>query len=555
MVGIFALQVVDMQGHGSMVDEAVEELAKQVDIEVADAGARIFDTILKSRPPGKVYDDARQGFIERHIAVTVAAYAFFVADGLGKCLTQGDADVFHRVVGIDMQIALGDDIQIDQTMARHLIKHVLKKRHASIETRFTAAIQIDLHRNLGFQCITANFSLAHIAHGSKDPQTRRRKSHDTIPLPSLDYSGAARRPDDTMSQYWSALVSSLTPYVPGEQPKIANLTKLNTNENPYPPSPRVLAAMEAELANGGAALRLYPDPNADRLKVAIANYHAAHGITPRHVFVGNGSDEVLAHAFQALLKHEQPLLFPDISYSFYPVYCGLYDIDSVTIPLADDFSIRVEDYARPCGGIVFANPNAPTGRLLALPEIEKLLISQPNAVVLVDEAYVDFGGESAISLVQRYPNLLVAQTLSKSRSLAGLRVGFAIGHPDLIEALERVKNSFNSYPLDRLAIVGAEASFADEEYFQASCGKVIASREKLIAGLQGLGFEVIPSAANFVFARHLERDAAQIAAGLRERGVIVRHFKLPRIDQYLRISVGTDGECGVLLGALAQILV
>ncbi|MEW5823809.1 MAG: histidinol-phosphate transaminase [Pseudomonadota bacterium] len=351
-----------------------------------------------------------------------------------------------------------------------------------------------------------------------------------------------------MSRFWSPLVSRLSPYVPGEQPKIANLTKLNTNENPYGPSPKVLEAIRAEV---GDNLRLYPDPDASALKQAIADYH---GLQPKQVFVGNGSDEVLAFIFQALFKHEQPLLFPDVTYSFYPVYCGLYEIDYRTIPLADDFSIRIADYEKPNGGIIFPNPNAPTGRALALAEIEALLAANTDSVVVVDEAYVDFGGESAIPLVNRYPNLLVTQTLSKSRSLAGLRVGFAVGHPDLIEALIRVKDSFNSYPLDRLAIVGAVASFADEAYFQQTRQAVIDSREALVAEMAKLGFETIPSAANFIFTRHPAHDAATIATGLREHGVIVRHFNKPRIDQYLRITIGSPEQNARLLSALGEFL-
>ncbi|GAA5179219.1 histidinol-phosphate transaminase [Niveibacterium umoris] len=352
-----------------------------------------------------------------------------------------------------------------------------------------------------------------------------------------------------MSRYWSDVVQGLTPYVPGEQPKLANLVKLNTNENPYGPSPRVLAAIAAETSDN---LRLYPDPNADRLKAAIAAYHQ---IDASQVFVGNGSDEVLAHAFMALLRHPAPLLFPDISYSFYPVYCGLYGIEAVTVPLDAQFGICVDDYiGRANGGIIFPNPNAPTGRLLPLGDIERLLQANSGSVVVVDEAYVDFGGESAIGLINRYPNLLVVQTLSKSRSLAGLRVGFAAGHRDLIEALERVKNSFNSYPLDRLAIAGAVAAFEDEAYFRDCRARVIASRETLLQGLQQLGFDVLPSAANFVFARHPQRDAAELARRLRERSIIVRHFSLPRIDQFLRITVGTDEQCAALTSALTEIL-
>ncbi len=354
-----------------------------------------------------------------------------------------------------------------------------------------------------------------------------------------------------MSRFWSPVVSSLTPYVPGEQPKLANLVKLNTNENPYPPSPRVLAAIQTELGGDAARLRLYPDPNADLLKAAVAR---EYGVEARQVFVGNGSDEVLAHAFQALLKHEAPLLFPDITYSFYPVYCGLYGVDYRTVPLADDFSIRVEDYAGPNGGIIFPNPNAPTGRLLPLAAIEAILTANPDSVVLVDEAYIDFGGDTAIPLVARFPNLLVVHTLSKSRSLAGLRVGYAIGHPDLIEALERVKNSFNSYPLDRLAIVGAVAALEDREHFDRTRRAVIATRERLATDLRELGFDVLPSGANFIFARHSKEEAGPLAAALRQRSVIVRHFKLPRIDNFLRISIGTDDECAALVAALKDIL-
>ncbi|MFZ4537644.1 histidinol-phosphate transaminase [Propionivibrio sp.] len=360
-----------------------------------------------------------------------------------------------------------------------------------------------------------------------------------------------------MSQYWSSLVHRLTPYVPGEQPKLPNLVKLNTNENPYPPSPHAVAAMQEELGAAGATLRLYPDPNADRLKDAIVAHFVEFSITPTQVFVGNGSDEVLAHAFMALLKHETPILLPDISYSFYPVYCGLYGVEHVAIPLGENFEVRVDDYARKNGGIVVANPNAPTGLLLPLAEIERLLAANRQSVVVIDEAYIDFGGQvipTAIALVNRYPNLLVIRTLSKSHSLAGLRVGYAVGNSLLIEALERVKNSFNSYPLDRLAIAGAAAAMADKEHLEKTRLAVMNSRAELTANLEGLGFEVLPSAANFIFTRHAQHDAAQLAAELRQRQIIVRHFKLPRIDQHLRITIGTDAQCQVLVGALREIL-
>lgn len=352
-----------------------------------------------------------------------------------------------------------------------------------------------------------------------------------------------------MSIFWSSIVHELTPYVPGEQPKIPNLVKLNTNENPYGPSPKVIQALKHEAAD---ALRLYPDPNADRLKEAVADYY---GVTPRQVFVGNGSDEVLAHAFVALLKHSLPVLFPDITYSFYPVYCKLYDVPYEIVPLTEDFEIRLEDYRNPNGGIIFPNPNAPTGRAVSRAAIQELLDRVTQSVVVIDEAYVDFGGESVVPLVSRYPNLLVIQTLSKSRSLAGLRVGFAMGHDALIEALERVKNSFNSYPLDRFAIAGAVAAMEDREYFEKTRNAIIRTREKLVGELVHLGFEVIPSAANFVFVRHPRWDAGELARRLREHSVLVRHFRQPpRIEQYLRITVGADVQCEALLKALWKIL-
>ena len=351
-----------------------------------------------------------------------------------------------------------------------------------------------------------------------------------------------------MSQFWSPFVKDLVPYVPGEQPKMTRLVKLNTNENPYGPSPKAIAAMQAEVNDD---LRLYPDPNGDRLKQAVADYY---GVSTAQVFVGNGSDEVLAHAFHGLFQHGKPLLFPDITYSFYPVYCGLYGIEPKQIPLDENFQINIADYTRDKAGensgIIFPNPNAPTGCLLPLAAIEQLLKQNTDTVVLVDEAYIDFGGETAIALVNQYPNLLVTQTLSKSRSLAGLRVGIAVGHPDLIEALERIKNSFNSYPLDRMAIAGAAAAFDDREYFDDTCQRVIDSRDTVVAGLEQLGFDVLPSAANFVFARHPQKDAGELAAALREQGIIVRHFKTPRIAQFLRITIGTDEQNQILLDAL-----
>jgi len=351
-----------------------------------------------------------------------------------------------------------------------------------------------------------------------------------------------------MSRYWSELVNELTPYVPGEQPKTDNLIKLNTNENPYPPSPQAIKAMQAEASD---KLRLYPDPESSDLKNTIANYY---DVKADQVFIGNGSDEVLAHCFQALLKHDKPLLFPDITYSFYPVYSQLYKIEYKNVALDLEFNIQLNDYQPDNGGVIFPNPNAPTGKLLELHEIEMFLENNTESVVVVDEAYIDFGGESAIALVKKFPNLLVIQTLSKSRSLAGLRVGFAIGHADLIEALERVKNSFNSYPMDRFSTAGAIAAFKDDVYFKQQCQKIIDSREWLNNELVKLGFNVIPSKTNFIFASHKERSAESIALKLRQQKIIVRHFKQERIENYLRITVGTQEECQALIESLILIL-
>ena len=343
-------------------------------------------------------------------------------------------------------------------------------------------------------------------------------------------------------------MQGLDPYVPGEQPKVQNLIKLNTNENPYGPSPSVSYALaHLETKN----LRLYPDPNSDELTQTIADYFS---LETNQVFLGNGSDEVLAHIFNALLKHDKPLLFPDISYSFYPVYCGLFDIEYEGVALDEQLAIDVNDYMRANGGIIFPNPNAPTGIALPLAEIERLLQNNTESVVVVDEAYVDFGAESAVALVNKYPNVLVVQTLSKSRSLAGLRVGYAMGNANLIDALERVKNSFNSYPLDRYAQLGAIEAFKDEHYFQLTCGKVIASRSDTVERLTGLGFTVLPSSANFIFASHATMAAADIMAQLRSRNIIVRYFDKPRINNYLRITIGTPDECNALIEALIDIV-
>ena len=350
-----------------------------------------------------------------------------------------------------------------------------------------------------------------------------------------------------MSRFWSSVVHDLSPYVPGEQPKLDGIIKLNTNENPYAPSSRVLAA----IASATDRLRLYPDPSATSLRETIA---ARYNVAPEEVFVGNGSDEVLAHTFQALLKHDAPLLFPDITYSFYPVYCRLYGIRYEEVPLDAAMRVQIADFRRPCSAILLPNPNAPTGIGLPCQAIEALVAEHPDQLVVIDEAYVDFGGESAVPLVARHDNLLVVQTLSKSRALAGLRVGFAIGQRPLIEALERVKDSFNSYPLDCLAIAGAVAAINDDAWFQETRQRIMASRESLVQALSALGFEVLPSVANFVFARHRSHSGAELAAKLRQRGVLVRHFRKPRIEDFLRITVGTEDQCSRLIAAVRSLI-
>ncbi len=349
----------------------------------------------------------------------------------------------------------------------------------------------------------------------------------------------------TMSKFWSPAIRSLVPYTPGEQPKVQNLIKLNTNENPYPPSPgveRVLREFQVE------RLRLYPDPESTALKQTVARRFQ---INVSQIFAGNGSDEVLALAFMAFFRQPRPLLFPDITYSFYDVYCNLLNIEHEKIRLRDDFSINLNDYPTENGGVIFANPNAPTGILLSLAEIEAFLQRNTESVVIVDEAYIDFGGESAAGLIGRFPNLLVIQTLSKSGSLAGMRVGYAMGQEELIAGLERVKNSFNSYPLDMLATATAVAALEDDDYFRNTCNKIINTRDTTRTQLEALGFQVLPSAANFLFATHPQQDAAELMAYLRNLGILVRHFKKPGIDQFLRISIGTDDEMQKLLEALA----
>lgn len=362
----------------------------------------------------------------------------------------------------------------------------------------------------------------------------------------------ATQPD---TRLWADLIKTLTPYVPGEQPKHQNLCKLNTNENPFPPSPKVVLAIQAELNNQAENLRLYPAPESDELRETMAQFYQ---VDSNQIFVGNGSDEVLAHVFACFFVKALPVLTPDIGYSFYPVYADTFGVNLQKVPLKDDFSININDYQQACAGIIFANPNAPTGILLSLENIENLLKNHPNSVIVVDEAYIDFAenpNSSAVSLINHYDNLIVTQTFSKSRSLAGLRVGMAFANPSLIEALNRYKNSFNSYPLDRIAQAGAIASLQDVDYFKDCCAKVIELRKNLTQDLQQLGFEILPSEANFIFAKPPKNlgTAQYIFEKLREEGVIVRHFNKEKIADFLRISIGTQEQNARLVAVLSSL--
>lgn len=347
-----------------------------------------------------------------------------------------------------------------------------------------------------------------------------------------------------MSRYWSETVRRLTPYVPGEQRQGPDIVKLNTNENPYPPSPRVL---EAIAAVDGDSLRRYPDPESEALCQALAEYH---GVRREQVHVGNGSDEILALSFQAYFTKGTALQFPEVSYSFYPVYCDLYDIQARPIPLNDDFSLHLEAFEPNSGGIVFPNPNAPTGRAVPLSAICALLEKHTDEVLLIDEAYADFGADSAIGLIDKYPNLLVSQTFSKGRSLAGMRLGAVFGNEELIDGIKRVKNSFNSYPVDALAQRAGIASLADEAGYRQSLRQLVSTRDALASALRERSFDVLPSAANFLFVSPPGKDAHGLFLALGEAGVLVRYWNSSPIEHWLRISVGTDKDSQRLLSVI-----
>lgn len=351
-----------------------------------------------------------------------------------------------------------------------------------------------------------------------------------------------------MKQFWSDRIKELVPYTPGEQPKDRVFIKLNTNENPYPPSPEVIRAIGQATGDG---LRLYPDPEATALRQAIAEYH---GLKPEQVFCGNGSDEVLGLCFYAFFSPGKKVVFPDITYSFYPVYTELFGLDYEQIPLNEDFTLPVDKFLGGNGGAVICNPNAPTGRTLPLSDIRRILDANPNVVVLVDEAYADFGAQSAVELIGEYPNLVVVCTLSKSRSLAGMRIGYALGNADLIAGVNCVKNSFNSYPLDRLALAAGEAAIRDVGYFERTRHSIMETRERTTARLRKLGFLVHDSNANFIFITHPAMSGRELQQGLRDRGVLVRWFNKPRIDRYLRVSIGTDEDMEKMCAACEEIL-
>ena len=361
-----------------------------------------------------------------------------------------------------------------------------------------------------------------------------------------------------MNRFWSRKATSVTPYVPGEQPQDRRYIKLNTNENPYPPSPAVTEVLRDF---DPATLRLYPDPTSKALRSALSDYY---GLPPENLFVGNGSDEILAFAFQAFFNPAPSdgsapdpaaaVLFPDITYSFYPVYAALYDVPYRTVPLDEAFAIPVGPFLAPCAGVVFPNPNAPTGRALPLADVERIAAAHPDRVVIVDEAYVDFGCETAVPLLSRFDNLLVVQTMSKSRSLAGLRLGYAIGSRGLIEGLERIRDSFNSYTVGRLAQAAAIAALSDGAWFERTRAAIMETRARTARRLAKLGFDVVPSAANFLFAKHPELGGAALYERLKERGILVRYFRKPRIDGYVRITVGTPEEMDALCVEMARLL-
>ncbi len=347
---------------------------------------------------------------------------------------------------------------------------------------------------------------------------------------------------------WKKNLRSVEPYVPGEQPQCDNVIKLNTNENPYPPAPGVKKLAEQMNVD---KFKLYPDPEVKELNSCLAGYH---GLDVNQVFTGVGSDDVLAMAFMTFFNSDKPILFPDITYSFYDVWAELFKIPYKCPKLNDDFTLNIEDYMQPNGGIVITNPNAPTSLYTPLECVERVIAANQDVVVIVDEAYIDFGGESALSLIDKYDNVLVVRTFSKSRSMAGLRIGYAMGNAELISALNSVKLSYNSYTMNMPSIILGAESVRDDEYFRKTVDKIIDTREAVKESLEKMNFEVLDSKTNFLFAKHADVPAKEIFEKLREKNIYVRYFAKPRIDNYLRITIGTDEEMKTFLEVLGGIL-
>ena len=357
-----------------------------------------------------------------------------------------------------------------------------------------------------------------------------------------------------MSKFWSDKIKEIEPYTPGEQPKDKKYIKLNTNENPYPPSSKVIEKIKSMNLED---LKLYPDPDVTELAKVIAEYFSNKindKVTRKQVFIGNGSDEVLAFIFMTFFNAGDKVYYPDITYSFYPVYADLFNVEEVKIPLNDSFEIEIQKYFGLDGHIIIANPNAPTSIALKLDEIEEIVKNNPNQLVIVDEAYVDFGAESAVKLINKYDNVLVVQTFSKSRSMAGIRLGYALGCESIIEGLNRLKFSFNSYTIDRISIEAGIESFKDNEYFEKTNAKIIQTREKTSEKLKKLGFKVLNSSANFIFISHNKVFAGDLYKQLKENGVLVRYFAKDRIDNYLRVTIGTNEEMRIFIEKLEKII-
>lgn len=350
-----------------------------------------------------------------------------------------------------------------------------------------------------------------------------------------------------MSKFWSETIRRSEPYIPGEQLNDPDIIKLNTNENPYPPSPKVREAINLEMNR----LHLYPDPTAVSLRQLVADYY---GLDKDWVFAGNGSDEILAFSFMAFFEKGKKIRYPAVTYSFYPVYANIFHVPAEEISLNRDFTLPVEAFFQSEGGVIFPNPNAPTSIYLQLDSIREIAENNPDNVVIVDEAYVDFAEKSAVELTAQFKNILVIQTLSKSRSLAGLRVGFAIGHPHLIEGLNRAKDSFNSYTIDRLAMEGAKAAIQDRTYFKETTAKIIHTRGWVSSEMKKRGFHVLPSQTNFIFACHYQKKALQLYEDLKEQGVLIRYFNKPGIDNYIRVTIGTDEQMEIFLRKLDLVM-